>query len=146
MISLVDVSGLCCCCTPPTTQALESYVTLAPNKILHHSFYVWPVFASFLFRLSSNPLHHHQTVFSVICLHFVFLQFSVTICFGVISLFVLSVCSYNLNLSNFINFTITAISCILYLFIWSHSTVVLSFYGTICFSYNISFGWFCSLH
>jgi len=109
MISLVDVTGLCCCCTPLTTQALESHVTLAPNKIFHHSFLSM---ASFFFRLPTNPLLRHQIAFPVIYLIFFPPIFAVTICFGVISLFVLSVCPYNLILSDFIHFTISALSCI----------------------------------
>ena len=149
-MSFVDVSGLCCCTRSPPLQEIVSVVTLAPNKIFSIPSYTYlcPVYASIffvpiIFKSSSTSSAH---LFSVLPILFVLSVFAVNICFCVVSLFVLSICPYNLNLKDFIHFKISALQCILCPLIWSYSPVFLFFYGNINFSYSFPFGWFCSLH
>jgi hypothetical protein len=47
-------------------------------------------------------------LFCGLCLFLVPSSLTNTICFGILSLFILSLHPYNLNLSNFINFTVSA--------------------------------------
>ena len=71
---------------------------------------------------------------------------AVAIYFGLLLLFMLSVCPYHFNLTYFVNFTMSAhcnISCIsLFVLI----LIFLLFFGTIYFSYNLPFECCKSIH
>ena len=67
---------------------------------------LWPFYSNFLFPLSSNPLQPHWSIFSVV---FVFSLFTTSwqLLF-VLAFFHYSMCPYNRNLSDFINFTVSS--------------------------------------
>lgn len=96
----------------PSPPLLKGYIllwTLASETVLFHSSRPLAILCQFLipiiFKSSSTSLVH---LFCGLCLFLVPSSLTNTICFGILSLFILSLHPYNLNLSNFINFTVSA--------------------------------------
>ena len=88
--------------------------TLVSNKTLLHSFRFLTTLCPFLFTLLSN-LQSRDSIFFVIFPFFLFLPFCQTLLFCILSLFILSICIYHRNLSDIINFTMSAPCTISYI-------------------------------
>jgi len=71
---------------------------------------LWSLYDNLLFPLPSNPLHSNKPIFSVVCPFSIFLRFWQSFFFllGILSLLILSVCPYHLNLSDWTNFAVSA--------------------------------------
>jgi hypothetical protein len=95
--------------------------TLASNTVLVHSFHPLATACQFLihiifrsFPISSVHLFYALPLFLIPSI------LAVTVCIGLLSFFIRSLCPYHLNLSNLVNFTVPApcdVSCIPLLFL-----------------------------